>query len=82
MVQADALLNETLTLVFHSARFYADRRPTADAVKEAVTVEHRYHAKQRQQLAIKGSRHVEPADSQNDMRHAIDLDHHSRLEFV
>jgi hypothetical protein len=76
-MQADALLLEALGSQRRVARFDADRRPAADAVKELVAVEDRLHAELGQQLAIEVAGEVEPAHRQDDVGHAVDLDGHS-----
>jgi hypothetical protein len=52
VVQADTRLLEARGSQRRVARFDADRRPPADAVRELVAVEYRLHAELGQQLAI------------------------------
>ena len=75
-MQSDTLLDEGFALILLGTGLDADRRSSAYAVVEALAIEHRRHAKPRQQLAVEGARKVEPADGQDDVRHAVDLDRH------
>jgi hypothetical protein len=75
VVEANSLLHEAFTLKCGIARFNANGRPPSDTVEEPESVEDRAHAKKRQQLSIKGAGLVELADRQDDVCHAIDLDH-------
>jgi len=77
MVQPDTLLHEAFVLMFDGTRFNADRRPTTDAIEEAIAVEHRRHAELGQKFAVKGPCGGKIAYGQHDMRHSIDFDRHS-----
>src|SRR5882672_7701452 len=75
MVQADAIGHEALVPLFFTCALDADRRAAADMIEEVVAVIDLGEAEEGQQLAVEGVRLVPLADRQDDVRHAVYLDH-------
>ena len=75
MMQPNSLLNKSFAGQRGVTRLDANRSSSANAVEELVTVVDRLHAEFGQYPAVKGPGEVEPAHSENDMGHPIDLDH-------
>ena len=75
MMQADTQLHEAFVGVFLLAALDADRRAGADVIAEFVAVKDTFHAKEGQQAAIEFPRLVELAHGQNNVGHAIDINH-------
>src|ERR1700733_3358686 len=74
-MQADTLLNEAFASQRRITRFDANRGPRTHAVEELVVVGDHLHTELREQLAVEGAGQIELAHSQDDVGHAVDVDH-------
>ena len=74
-MQADTLLDEAFASQCRIARFDANRGASTDAVEEFVVVGDHLHAALGKQSAVEGAGQIESAHGENDVGHAVDVDH-------
>ena len=74
-MQPDAALHKALAAICLVTALDTERRAATNPIGETVALEDLLHAEERHQSAIEAQRCIEARHGQDDMRHAVDVDH-------
>src|SRR6202035_5399012 len=74
-MQTHTLLDEAFASQRRIARFDANRGARTDTVEELIVVGDHLHTELRKQFAVEFAGQIEPAHCENDMGHAVYVDH-------